>query len=258
MKILHFTDPHLVGGGKLLYGCNPAERFKTLLDHAMARHPDAAAMVITGDLVDEGAIEAYEELQSIIKTIAMPVHVTLGNHDNRANFRAVFGGEGSVDTHFDVAGWRVVLVDTLKDGSAMGELDDGQLSWLDEALGSAQDRQIVIGMHHPPHSMHLPAFERMKLGTAEFFDIAKRHGNVRHMLLGHVHIGAAGSIKGIPFTVLRGSDHHILYNLRQNGRSDFVAGPPAYDVVMLSDDAVIIHREEGLEKLPLIRVGDPI
>ncbi|TIU81559.1 MAG: phosphodiesterase, partial [Mesorhizobium sp.] len=82
-KIIHITDPHFVAPGKTLYGIDPAQRLRDTLDHVSRVHADAKLILITGDLADTGDPAAYALLREILSEVRLPVHLTIGNHDDR-------------------------------------------------------------------------------------------------------------------------------------------------------------------------------
>ena len=92
---LHLTDTHLMPPGRRLYGLDPAERLRAAVADIRRRHgPDgpapAAFALLTGDLVHDPGAASYALLREILAPLPMPVHLLLGNHDDRALFRAAF------------------------------------------------------------------------------------------------------------------------------------------------------------------------
>ena len=55
MKLIQMTDTHLTAPGRTIGGRDPNANFERALTHALDQHPDAEALVITGDLSDRGA-----------------------------------------------------------------------------------------------------------------------------------------------------------------------------------------------------------
>jgi 3',5'-cyclic AMP phosphodiesterase CpdA len=257
-KIIHITDPHLVAPDRMLYGIDPAQRLRDTLAHVARVHADAKLILITGDLADTGDPAAYGLLHDILSKVRLPVYLTLGNHDDRSAFRTVFGGDGFAQATVDIDDWRVILLDTKDDVSHFGCLDGGRFEWLKEQLSSAEGRPVVLAMHHTPGNLHVPCFRMGDMKeTDRFFSILRRDASVRHMLFGHRHVAAAGSLSGISFTASRGTAQHIVLDWEQHGKPIFVAAAPSYDVVMLEGRDVVVHRHEELEALPVIRPGDP-
>ena len=92
MKFLHVTDTHMIPPGGRLYGLDPVERLELCVADILRNHADAEFAVFTGDLAHRGEPGAYVELSRILRRLPMPVHLLLGNHDDRANFLAAFPG----------------------------------------------------------------------------------------------------------------------------------------------------------------------
>lgn len=119
MLIAQITDIHLG-----LEPDNPSEFNRRRLDRVLdmlidgSNRPDL--LLATGDLVDRGDEASYRRLAEALSACPFPVHYCMGNHDDRANFRAAFPSVPSVDgfIHYAVplAGRRLIIVDTLDPG----------------------------------------------------------------------------------------------------------------------------------------------
>ena len=92
MKFIHITDLHLVPPGQKLWGFDPFPRLDQCLADIMKYHADAEFCAISGDLTERGEAESYRALQERLKKFPLPVHLMLGNHDDRATFLKVFNG----------------------------------------------------------------------------------------------------------------------------------------------------------------------
>lgn len=106
MIVAQLSDPHIVAEGKLfrcpMQGTAPdAERARLEFDtapylaravaslNALVPRPDVT--VVTGDLVDHGEPDEYEQLRHLLAPLSMPVFVIPGNHDAREPLREAFG-----------------------------------------------------------------------------------------------------------------------------------------------------------------------
>src|SRR5689334_11283550 len=70
------------------------------IDAVIALRPRPDVVLITGDLVDCGMIEEYEQLKIILRRLDLPFLMILGNHDRRENFRRVFADCRTEDPEF--------------------------------------------------------------------------------------------------------------------------------------------------------------
>ena len=142
--VAHLSDPHLLAGGVRRYGVIDTEAGLELALARLARlDPLPQVLLFTGDLADKAEPAAYERLRAIVEPAAAAIGAAvvwvMGNHDERAAYsRALFGEESDAtqDRVHDVAGLRVVSLDTSVPGYHHGELTDAQLAWLADVLSS--------------------------------------------------------------------------------------------------------------------------
>lgn len=245
MKIIQVTDLHLVAPGERLFGLDPLSRLEDCIADLNRNHADADLVVFCGDLTDNGDPLAYAALSQRLATLAAPHRLMLGNHDDRAAFRAAFPqtptADGFVQSVVDLPAGRIVLLDTLEPGQVQGRLCELRLGWLDAALGEAQD--ALLFMHHPPFPIGVPSLDDSRLADSQrLAQLLGRRGNVRHIFAGHVHRFANGSWCGIPFTTLRGTNHQSALKLSGPHEVSFEA--PAYGVILADSDGVTVHPQE--------------
>lgn len=243
MKIIQLSDPHLMAPGGLLYGSDPLARLDACLADIGDNHADADLVVISGDLTNDGERAAYAALQERLAQFSLPCRLMLGNHDDRTLFLEMFpdavAERGFVQSVFDGAEGRLILLDTLDSGHVEGRLCAARLDWLDEKLSEARGPAFLF-MHHPPFRIHMPVLDEVRLADADaFHTVLSRHGNVRHIFAGHVHRLIAGSWRGIPVSTLRSTNHQTALDFSQSwslGRE-----PPAYAVIFIDADGAIVH-----------------
>lgn len=158
----------------------------------------------------------------------------------------------------DVAGGRLLFLDTLEEGRGHGRLCPQRLAWLAARLDEARDRPVYVFLHHAPHTFGLSSFERILLVDPDpFLALLHGHGQVRHLFFGHVHVSVTGTLDGIPFSADRGTCHHILPDLEAPGRPAFVEGTPSFSVALLGSYGVVIHALELPGYRPVVRPADP-
>lgn len=248
MKLIHLTDLHIVAPGRLVCGRDPCANLAAAVDDINRHHADAAQVVISGDLVDDGSPAAYAALAGLIGRLIPPVRLMIGNHDDRAAFRAAFpdapAEDGFVQSVEDCEAGRIVFLDTVDAGAVGGRLGPDRLAWLDRRLREAADRPALVFMHHPPFAIGMPPLDGIGLADADdFAALVLAAGNVRHIFAGHVHRLAAGRWRGIAFATGRGTNHQSAALFDAQGFADS-AEAPAYNVVLITGEDVVVHAHE--------------
>jgi len=247
MKIVHLTDTHLCDPGESLFEVDPGERLRCCIDDINRHHGDAALCVLTGDLAHRGSLPAYVRLREELGRLRVPHRLLLGNHDDRTRFKACFpeaptDGNGFVQSHVDLDGARMVLLDTLQPGTHAGWLCEARLSWLESAIAGAGERAVFIAMHHPPFAVGHPALDRMALVQAEAFKaIVLQSSRVRHIFFGHVHRPISGSWCDRTFSALNGTTGLSRLHFEEEDMPPRNLPPPAFSTALIRGDGIIVH-----------------
>ncbi|NQX29326.1 metallophosphoesterase [Microbacteriaceae bacterium VKM Ac-2854] len=236
LRILHLSDTHLLG--------DPAARYNRVIDPllsleaVLAAHDrvDVDAVVVSGDLSNDGSAASYALLRERVGAWAL-AHAAasiyaLGNHDDRVGF----GASGPYDHETDVAGVRILTLDSsVPGGASWGLLSEPTLAWLRERL-SASDRPTVIVLHHPPIEAVTPLHATIGLQNAHDFWAAVEGSSVRLVLAGHWHHQLVDSTHGIPVVVTPGVAN----------RTDVLAGPEHERSVVASAGSLIELLPRGI------------
>ncbi|MEM8495473.1 MAG: metallophosphoesterase, partial [Planctomycetota bacterium] len=179
--------------------------------------------LVNGDAAyDTGEAGDYQQLESALSLLLqddVPVHVLLGNHDDRDKFQAHVdnarvwlekhervGEESRSDMSVEPPSEltnKYVRIIGANDGSRYcdwllldslrivdetpGELEAAQLAWMDEALGRSPDRPAIIVVHHPPIPDDDPDRPFALQDHEAFWAIVEQHPNVKAVLHGHTH-----------------------------------------------------------------------
>ncbi|MDR6971891.1 metallophosphoesterase [Leifsonia shinshuensis] len=204
LRILHLSDTHLFGDGRLHYGI-----VDTLgaLDRVLARAAsltEVDAVVVSGDLSEDGSAASYRRLKATLDPWAAErgavVVYAMGNHDLRDGFEEVLGDR---ETEVSVRGFRIITVDTSVPGAGYGKVTEAQLDRLRETLSTPAEHGTVVVLHHPPVPPTTVLFEPLRLVEPEPLLEMCAGGGVRLILAGHFHHGlvteAGGT--GIPVVV---------------------------------------------------------
>lgn len=208
--VAHVSDTHLLAGAARQYGAiDTVDHFRSALARLTRIDPPPQALVFTGDLADLGEPAAYRALRDLVEPFAESVGAQvvwcMGNHDERAAYsRELFGGESDdpQDRVYDVAGLRIVSLDTSVPGWHHGEVTDAQLTWLADVLAAPAEHGTILALHHPPiPSPMVPAAEIIELRDTDRLAEVLRGSDVRAILGGHYHYTSHATFAGIPVSV---------------------------------------------------------
>ncbi|RSN12936.1 metallophosphatase [Nonomuraea sp. WAC 01424] len=217
--LIHLTDVHVVPEGPLHGSADPVGGLRAALSAVRASGLDVAAIVLSGDLADQGDLASYRILEDAVgeaaRALGAVVVTAMGNHDERAAFRAGLSGlnaaarprtgEGAWDAVTMAGGLRLIALDTSVPGHHHGELDDDQLAWLADTLAEPAPDGSVLVLHHPRIPSVLPLMNGIGLREPARLARVLEGSDVRLVLAGHTHSASAGTLAGIPIWVGPGS-----------------------------------------------------
>jgi Icc protein len=208
--IAHVSDTHLRAGGVLQYGAidTEANLLQTIARLGRIR-PRPDALVITGDLADTAEPKAYARLRELIEPAAAEWNAqvvwVMGNHDERAAYSLGLFDEESEEAQdrvYDVAGLRIVALDTSVPGYHHGELTDAQLAWLADVLATPAEHGTLLALHHPPIPVPMMRVaEVIELLDQQRLADVVAGTDVRGILGGHFHFTSWSTFAGIPVSV---------------------------------------------------------
>ncbi|MFE9888423.1 metallophosphoesterase family protein [Streptomyces scopuliridis] len=256
MRILHLSDTHLdEAGGPDEDGADGTAALRLLLDE-LRYLDDLDALVVTGDVADDGSHEAYMRAGKLLSDYAgqrgAKVFYTTGNHDDRTAFREVLGsGHRDPDAAYEgpageraavslVGGWRLITLDTLVPGKGYGHLGSGQLDWLRELLATKAPLGTVLAFHHPPVSLDVDVQQALGLQNSAELAETIRGSDVQLMLCGHFHLQILGGLEHATVSVTPGVVSRIDLTARP-GTERAVHGPSASLVHLGAPYGPLIH-----------------
>jgi Icc protein len=207
------SDTHIAADPEaVLRETHLCNNLRSVVAEVKAMPQPAAAVLLNGDAaLNAGLREDYEQLAKqlapLIGESAAPLHIGLGNHDDRENFRTITkpGAPSPIATkHVALVEGRDVnwfMVDTLRfTNKVEGELGEEQRAWLDAALKAHADKPaLVIGHHNlqfPPASQGDTAAPAQRVrhtgivDTEPFVALLEKHRHVKAYVYGHTHTWA--------------------------------------------------------------------
>jgi Icc protein len=245
MQVLHITDPHLYGNaGGNLRGVETDSSLRSVLDAALRETRDYAAVLVTGDLVQDDP-SGYLRFKSILGTQRVPVLCLPGNHDEPGPMRLSLAQAPFQYCGTCVLGaWQFILLDSYDPGHVGGRLRADELKRLDSALAGSPAHALVC-LHHHPVPMGSRWLDDIGLANAdEFWQVIDAHSHVRGVAWGHVHQPYDGERTGVR---LFATPSTCAQFLPHTDRYAVDARPPAYRRFELHPDGRIDTQVRWLE-----------
>jgi Icc protein len=192
------ADVHIHGDrATISRGVNMAGNLSAVARELAGLPRRCAGVLIVGDCAQEsGQSPDYATLRDLVRPIReaqMPVHLALGNHDNRERFWAALPEENAAGhpvPNYQTAWLPAVranwfVLDSLETTLAVpGLLGPAQLEWLARSLDENPDRPAIVVVHHNPHDPRgVPGVK----DTAELFQVIRPRRQVKAYVFGHTH-----------------------------------------------------------------------
>jgi 3',5'-cyclic AMP phosphodiesterase CpdA len=254
LTVAQITDLHITSDKAPLDKARNEARLRTVLKAIHARRPRPVAIIASGDLVDRGEAEEYAELKKILAEVEIPLYLGLGNHDLRAPFRAAFpqtpvDKNGFVQYTADLGGVRLVMLDTLEEGSNDAGFCKKRAAWLKRALREDRRTPTIVALHHPPIISGIqwmdppPDADWIK----RLAKVIKGRDQVRTLISGHLHRAFHGVLAGQVASVSPATSIQLTLDLTPvdmrvpDGREILLEEPPGYSLYMWDKGQFITH-----------------
>lgn len=200
LRVVQFSDSHLFAStdGKLL-GLNTDYSLDRVLDLIGQEQPAMDLLLATGDLSQDASVASYRRLIDKLKRFPVPCYWLEGNHDlTRPMIESLGGRDFLSPCVVRIGNWDIVMLDSTIPHDVPGELDDGDIVFLEKSLAAAGDRHVMVCLHHHPIPLGCKWLDTQVVSSADrFFEVIDRHANVRAIIWGHVHQEFDGERNGV-------------------------------------------------------------
>lgn len=192
VDVLQITDTHLgVEPNTPLLSMDTDDSLLAVLDLAGKVLPAPALMLATGDLSDQGALNAYFRLRDYTRSVCQHQFWLLGNHDHAETLRrATDDNKDLIRNDIRVGAWQIVMLNSQIPGQVGGRLGPRQLALLEEALQAGADAGLntLVCLHHQPEPVGSAWIDSQAvLDADEMFTVIEQYPNAKAVLWGHVH-----------------------------------------------------------------------
>jgi Icc protein len=192
VDVLQITDTHLgVEPNTPLLSMDTDDSLLAVLDLAGKVLPAPDLMLATGDLSDQGALNAYFRLRDYTRSVCQHQFWLLGNHDHAETLRqATDDNKDLIRNDIRVGAWQIVMLNSQIPGQVGGRLGPRQLALLEEALQAGADAGLntLVCLHHQPEPVGSAWIDSQAVVDAdEMFAVIEQYPNAKAVLWGHVH-----------------------------------------------------------------------
>jgi DNA repair exonuclease SbcCD nuclease subunit len=199
-RIAFLSDTHIESNlATSARNINMADHLRQAVSEILKLDPAPAHVLLNGDFAfDRGQPGDYAtgvKLIAPIREAGLPLHISLGNHDHRANFLAGIPQEHHFeepvkDKHVAVVEMDravVLMLDSLDVTKATpGMLGESQLAWLGFTLDKFLGRNCIVVVHHNPEL----AGQKNVAGiqdTDGLLEVLSPRRQAKALIYGHTH-----------------------------------------------------------------------
>jgi predicted phosphodiesterase len=218
-RLILLSDIHIDADRKMAKAnTNPWDNFRQATDDLLKTITPTrpAAVLINGDLTHhQGNPEDYVTVLDAlapIRAAGLPLHMTMGNHDNRANFWKALPPDDARDKSIEdrqtlliqTPRANLLILDSLdKIAQTPGVVGEQQLAWLTKTLDAHPDKPALVFTHHDPDQRTEADRKdpRKKLtgltDTQALLDILYHRKQVKAHVFGHTHTWTTFTREGL-------------------------------------------------------------
>ena len=180
LKLIQLSDIHV--GSQF-----QESKFNQVIEEVNELKPDA--ILITGDLTNEGLISEYEKCKKLLSKLTCKKIITIsGNHDYRNSgylvFKKFFPFETVNELDNDIV---LVTIGTARPDRNEGEVGYRQNLWLERTMKKYQNKIKILAMHH--HLVGIPDTGSDRVTVIDAGDVLRTilDTKVELVLCGHKH-----------------------------------------------------------------------
>jgi len=196
--VFFFSDSHIAADpATLSRSVNMHDQLAAVVREAVAWPVRPATVVVNGDLAlkdgQPGDYATFAAALDPVRALA-PVHLSLGNHDEREHFWKALPGDAAAAQEaalqrqaavVETARANFFLLDSLRQTNVTaGELGSAQLAWLTKELAARPTKPAIVVVHHNPATQ---ADIAGLMDGEELLTLLAANRQVKAYVFGHTH-----------------------------------------------------------------------
>lgn len=196
MRLIHISDIHLTANGHPIWGVEPLAQFNRAVEKIKSLD-EIDAVVISGDLSEDGSLWAYEYIDNTFAKLGLPTYCCPGNHDDLNVFFQGFHPSFYLRNEvFRFGRWVFIMINSTITGMSRGHVDAKKLY----DMIQSNDGPIGVVVHHPPIEQEGWLNRKLMENRDEFNKIIFQDNRVKLVLYGHSHCYTNKCINGIVYS----------------------------------------------------------
>ncbi len=189
IKIAQISDLHLLKSKyETIHQVNPYKRAAAIISFLKKKNYNL--IIISGDIANNGEIESYEQLATMLNGIETKIILFPGNHDNPNNLESILTNNKnyiiSPKNPIIISTWKFLYVDTVVKQKNYGHISYTAIERLKKTLSSNKEKNICLLMHHNPFNIGIDCVDKYKIDNFNN-TVGTLTENVKLILHGHVH-----------------------------------------------------------------------
>lgn len=202
VRIIQITDTHLSADqSALMQGLNTDESLADVVALIQAQEAHIDGFLCTGDISQDASVAAYRRFQKMVSVFSVPHLWIPGNHDIPERIEEALGAQRScLNKLHTFANWQIIMLNSAVQDATHGHLAEAELSFLDDALHSAQAAglHVLVCVHHNPVPVKAKWLQRICLRNSDaFFAVIDKYTHVKGVVFGHIHQVVQEERKGV-------------------------------------------------------------
>lgn len=183
MKIVHMSDLHITEYGREIWETDTKTHFDKAIEY-ISKLNDIDAIIVTGDISDDGSEWSYNYVSKVFEQFAIPVICCPGNHDKKEKMNLLTSCH--LEELVELGDWKILNLDSTLPEMARGGFDAKTMRYIESEL-SRDNKPTIIAFHHP--SLEPGGWLNRKLleGRELFNDYISNKASVKLILYGHTH-----------------------------------------------------------------------
>lgn len=233
-------------------------RLTATVDALLREDPAPSLILHTGDATDNSRPGEFDELERQLERVRPRVRMLPGNHDERIELRRRFPDQAWADAEHgswtdEIAGIRIIGLDSTEPGEHGGHLDEERLRWLDTELRRS-GLPTVLCVHHPPFRSGLAWMDDGRIRPEGALDeIVAAAPHLERIWCGHLHRPITTTVGGVTTQTCPTTSQPVALDLRPGQTISMITEPAAYNLHLRTEGGWVTHtRFVGLGVDPIV------